>query len=342
MHRSGGQTSQYLADLLMAFQVSVDELDAHFDVGEDETIVEAASAQGIPFPFSCHSGTCGTCKSRLHRGRVRLLEYSKFALTDAERAGGLILACCAIPESDCALSLAAQSPIAARRMTCSVMSISDATHDIKIVRLQANNEPLSFLPGQYADITFGALPSRNYSMANIPENPTLEFHVRLSKQGIVSNYVHSTLSVGEQVELKAPYGSSYLRDKSRSPILAIAGGSGLAPIKSIMDACLNSDVTRDIHCYFGVRTEADLYYTDYLHELARKRLIRFTPVLSEPGGGKTAYREGFLCDVIAADFTALKDFDVYAAGPPLMVDTCLNAVTSLGLPASKYHADAFI
>src|SRR4051794_10013204 len=122
----------------MPFTVTVPALRARFEVGDDETIVEAATAQGIPFPFSCHSGTCGTCKSRLVSGEVTLLDhYSKFTLSDKERHAGLILACCAIPESDCEVAPIPQSPIPGRKLSCTVAGIRDATHDIKILEIEA-------------------------------------------------------------------------------------------------------------------------------------------------------------------------------------------------------------
>lgn len=124
----------------MAYRVVVPQLGA-FVVGEDETIVEAATRQGIAYPFSCHSGTCGTCKSNLIRGEVTMLDYSKFTLRDEERAAGLILACCAIPRTDCEVTpVADSSPIPAQRIQCRVASVDEGTHDIKILRLAPPGE----------------------------------------------------------------------------------------------------------------------------------------------------------------------------------------------------------
>jgi CDP-4-dehydro-6-deoxyglucose reductase/ferredoxin-NAD(P)+ reductase (naphthalene dioxygenase ferredoxin-specific) len=325
----------------MAFRVSVPQLGT-FDVGEDETIVEAATRHGIAFPFSCHSGTCGTCKSKLVSGDVTLLDYSKFTLRDEERAAGLILACCAIPKSDCDVRpVTGATPVSAQHK-CEVASIEHGTHDIKILKLTLLREtPLHFMAGQFADLTFPELPMRSYSMASRPGEPLLEFHVRLTPGGKVSPFVHSHLSVGQTLQFRGPLGSAYLRDDHTGPIIALAGGSGLGPIKSIVDTLVAKRTTAPIHFYFGVRDERDLYYAEHFRELEKRfQNLTFTPVLSEPSCA-TERRTGFLADVIKADFQSFAGFKAYLAGPPVMVETSYAVLESRGLDKADFHADAF-
>jgi naphthalene 1,2-dioxygenase ferredoxin reductase component len=326
----------------MAFRISVPQLGS-FDVGEDETIVEAATRQGIAFPFSCHSGTCGTCKSTLVSGDVTLLDYSKFTLRDEERAAGLILACCAIPKSDCDVTpVTSASPVPAQHTQCEVASIEPGTHDIKILKLTLpQGTPLHFLAGQFADLTFPGLPVRSYSMASRPGQPLLEFHVRLTPGGAVSPFVHSHLAVGQTLEFHGPLGSSYLRDDHIGPIIALAGGSGLGPIKSIVDTLVAKRTTAPIHFYFGVRDERDLYYAEHFQELEKHfQNLKFMPVLSEPSRA-TERRTGFLADVIKADFQSFAGFKAYLAGPPVMVETSYAVLEGRGLAKADFHADAF-
>ena len=327
----------------MPYIVTVPQLAARFSVGNDETIVEAATSQGIAFPFSCQSGTCGTCKSKLIAGKVSLLDYSKFTLTDQERASGMILACCAIPESDCELVLAPQATlIQAKRIVCRIAAIRDATHDIKIVQLAfPGNVPPQFLAGQYGDLSFGDLPKRSYSMASRPDEVLLDFHVRLTPGGAVSTALHQTVAPGDEVTFYGPLGTSYLRDDHQGPVLAIAGGSGLGPVKSIIDTLTRRTDIPPIHFYFGVRDERDLYYAEYFRALERDVAgFRFIPVLSA-SSTPAGYRRGYLADVIAEDFTDLTGFKAYLAGPPIMVETCLEVIQSRGLAAADCHADAF-
>lgn len=178
-------------------------------------------------------------------------------------------------------------------------------------------------------------------MASRPGQPELEFHVRLTPGGKVSPFVHSQVDVGQTVELHGPLGSSYLRDEHGGPIIALAGGSGLAPIKSIIDTLVARQTTALIHFYFGARDECDLYYVDHFQSLERCfPNLKFTPVLSQPSGA-TQRRTGFLADAIKADFQSFAGFKAYLAGPPVMVETSLAVLESRGLHMADFHADAF-
>lgn len=132
-----------------------------------QTVLEAAIEQGVDYPHGCRSGRCGTCKSRLIDGKVYLLEHSRFALTDAEKAQGLIFACHAIPTTDVIVAwLGGDEEIPShphRRLNCRVTAIDDATHDIKDIRLAIDgSDPLTSTAGQYARLTFPCAPSRDY------------------------------------------------------------------------------------------------------------------------------------------------------------------------------------
>jgi CDP-4-dehydro-6-deoxyglucose reductase/ferredoxin-NAD(P)+ reductase (naphthalene dioxygenase ferredoxin-specific) len=175
-------------------------------------------------------------------------------------------------------------------------------------------------------------------MASKPGDLLLQFHVR--RTGLVSQHIHQSVKPGDRVTINAPIGTSYLRDDHKGPILAVAGGSGLGPIKSIIDTLLTRAAPPPIHFYFGVRAERDLYCADEFRELAAQGLLSFIPVLSESLGGATM-RSGFLADAIKADLTALSGFKAYLAGPPIMVETCLAAITAAGLDLTDCHADAF-
>ena len=156
-----------------------------------------------------------------------------------------------------------------------------------------------------------------------------------------SAYVNTELKVGDTVHIDGPHGISYYRVKHTGPIVALAGGSGLAPIKSIVEEALAQGAGQPIHMYFGVRDERDLYLQDHFSDLAaRHPNLSFIPVLSEPGG-KTPHRTGYLADVVAADFADLDGSKVYLAGPPIMVETCVERVHERGTADEDCHADAF-
>lgn len=252
-------------------------------VSPTQTILDAALVAGIPYPHGCRAGRCGACKSRLISGEVELLKHTPFALTDVEKRSGLILACRAQPRTDCDVAWLS-ADIADHRvvdMHLQVATIDDATHDIKIVCLSGADSSFVFSPGQYAELTFPNCPPRNYSMANLPGSDTLEFHVRLMPGGHASTFVAQRLKPGDSVRVRGPYGSAHLRTDHTGPILAIAGGSGLAPIAAIIEAAVKNAMRQPIRVYFGARTERDVYGEDRFRSLAELHQdLTFTPVLS--------------------------------------------------------------
>lgn len=329
----------------MTFTVRVRQFDAPLQVDTGQTILEAALARELPYPHGCRSGNCGACKSELLAGEVEMSPYSEFALSDAEKAGGLILACRAVPWSDCEVKfLDADETVAhpSRRLTCTVVGLDDATHDIRRVRLRIDaGGPFDFSAGQYGSLEFPGLPPRDYSMANRPDEPILEFHIRLMPAGAVTPFVSTRLKAGDTVKVSGPYGTSYLREKHAGPIVALAGGSGLAPIKSIVETAVAHGLKQPIALYLGARAERDLYLDDHFRALAARRAnLTVIPVLSAPDA-PTQRRTGVLAHALRQDFASLDGAKVYLAGPPAMVETCVAAALDLGARRQDCHADAF-
>ena len=329
----------------MTFTVTVRQHAAPITVEAGQTILEAALAQGVPYPHGCRSGNCGACKSVLEAGEVELAPYSDYALTDEERAGGLILACRATPWSDATVAWLETDEVAVhplRQLTCRVGALDDLTHDIKRVRLEIlSGGPFTFSAGQYAALRFADLPPRDYSMANRPDEPTLEFHIRHVSGGASSRYAATTLALGEEVRVEGPYGASFLRGAHTGPILALAGGSGLAPIKSIVETALATGHRQPIQLYLGVRDERDLYLEAHFQALAAKHPnFHFIPVLSEPGA-PTRRRTGFVHAAALQDIGDLDGMKAYIAGPPVMVEAATRELLARGLRRQDIHADAF-
>ncbi|MEM7443312.1 MAG: 2Fe-2S iron-sulfur cluster-binding protein [Pseudomonadota bacterium] len=332
----------------MAFSVTIrqsgetigDPLTVHMG----DTLLATALAAGLPLPHSCQAGNCGSCKVRLVEGEVEMTPFSEYALTDGEREDGLILACRSVPWSDCEIALLNEDEIVVhpqRDLTCTVASISNYTHDIKrvILNIEAGG-PFSFSAGQYASLTFANGLARDYSMANRPEERRLEFHIR-DTGGAVSRHVHDHLRPGDTVRVEGPIGTAHLRDNHDGPVLAIAGGSGLAPIKSIVETALANGATQPIHLFFGARQERDLYLQEQFRALERRHPnLRFTPVLSEPDG-PTDRPVGYVGDVATEQVADLSDLRAYLAGPPVMVESTTALLTERGLAAERIHADAF-
>jgi len=328
----------------MSFKVRIAQADRVIEVPTGGTILEAALDAGVGYPFGCQSGNCGACKSHLVTCDVTMEGYSEFALSDEEKARGLILACRSVPWEDCEVAWLEEDDLIVkprRVLACKVVGLDDATHDIKRVRLAiVSGGPFDFSAGQFASVTFEGCPPRDYSMANVPGDPVLEFHVRRTQGGATSAHVAEKLKIGDAVRVEGPFGASYLREAHRGPIIAVAGGSGMAPLKSIVERAIQKEMPQHIYFYFGVRTEHDLYLHDHFAALAEKHPhLHFTAVLSD-GDGK-GRRTGLVHEAVAADFDEFDGCKAYLAGPPVMVEAATKLLEQRGMRRIDVHADAF-
>lgn len=330
----------------MTSRVEIRQAGRAIEVPEGRTILEVALEQGISYPHGCRSGRCGSCKSRMVLGEVDLLNHTRFALSDKEKEQGLILACRAVPKTDAIVTWLGGDEEArnhaARRLLCRVTAIEDATHDIKQIRLvPEDGQHLAFAAGQYARVTFPGAPTRDYSMANRPGEHELEFHIRRVAGGAATTHIHESVRIGDETIVEGPFGSSYLREKHAGSILCVAGGSGLAPIKSIVETALANGMRQLIHVYLGVRSERDLYLIDHFRYLEGQHSnLAFHPVLSAPTA-ETNLPTGLVSDALARTLRDFGGWKAYVAGPPKMVEATATVVTASGLRAEDLHADVF-
>ena len=329
----------------MAYSVALPQANARVHVDDGNSILDAALSCDIPYPFGCRSGMCGSCKSTLISGRVDVRGHQEFALTEEEQRQGLVLACCAYPLSDCELVwLDPDEPASFDFRECEgrVAEVRRVTHDIAVVQVALDAAaPLEFAAGQYASVSFGFLPTRHYSFANVPGSPLLEFHVRAVPGGQVSTSVYAELSPGSRVRVSGPLGAAYLRRSHTGPAIFCAGGTGLAPVLSMLRQQALDGATRPMQLFFGVRAEQDLYAIDQLNELAHALpQLEITPVLSE-ADGSIGRRTGFLADAVRADVGDCSSSKAYLCGPPIMVETCRRALFEKNLGPQHCHVDAF-
>ena len=323
-----------------------------------ETLLDALLRHGVGFAYSCQAGNCGTCKCEYVSGELLELEYSEHALSAGERERGIILACRSQVWSDVQIRrLSAEEFVMhpSRVMQCRVVDLSFATHDVLRLRLAIESGgPFTFSAGQFAKLQFAFAPDtpRDYSMANRPDEPVLEFHIRCIAGG-VSGHIPSRLRPGDLVRVSGPFGTSYLREEQAGPIIAIAGGTGLAPVRSIVATALDKALGRPLHVYFGVRSERDVYAEaelrawQALHTNLEVHIVLSDDAAANAGqstaasGGERRRRYGFVTDAVRADFPHFQGFQAYLAGPPAMVDAATELLSAGGLPARDIHADAF-
>ena len=331
----------------MAHRVRITQFERDIEVETGETILGAALEAGLDYPFMCQQGQCGSCRSFLLEGEVDLGNiYNPMVLTDAERARGFILACQARPRGDCVVSIAEFGGVVShpvRTLDCVVVARVPAAPDIVILRLEPmGGGTLIFSAGQYATLTFPGLPPTDYSMANRPDETVLEFHIQRLPGGRVSEHVTTRIAVGDRVAARGPFGTAYLREEHLGPILLAAGGTGLAPLQSIVTTALAMGLTQRLHLYIGAREPAGLYREEWLRDLAaRHRNLILIPAVSE-AGGDARRRHGNVSDLIAADFSDLGAFQAYIAGPPAHCDAVRRVCLTRALPAEACFIDPFI
>lgn len=228
-----------------------------------------------------------------------------------------------------------------RILDCRVVTLQRATHEISILHLEPETAgAFRFEAGQYASLKFGDRPARDYSMANRPDEPILEFHIRDTGSGGASGYVASTLRPGENVKLAGPFGAMRLRKDHPGPMLCVAGGSGLAPMKAIVETALATGWRQPIHLYFGVRDARDLYLTGHFDALAGcARNFRFVAAVAHEAPADR--RRGTVAEAIAEDLGGMDSVVAYLAGPPTMIEEVRALLLARGLAAADILADPF-
>lgn len=323
--------------------ITLPQLGRRIPISAEQTILQAALEAGVAYPHGCRSGRCGSCKSRLISGDVELGKHSPFALTDEDRAAGLILACRSVPTNDVTVEWLDEAYVARLAVTqdAEVTAIERMTHDIIALRLRLSDRAaFRFAAGQYLTLTVPGAPPRQYSMANRPKEELIELHVRAVPDGKTSGRIHAALKPGDTVHIEGPAGAAHLREAHTGPIVALAGGSGLAPIKSIVETALHAGMDQPIHVYFGARAEHDLYLVEHFRALERRfSNLTFVPVLSLTA--TDGRRSGYVSDALGEDHRDLAGAKAYVAGPPAMVDAAMAILGARGVPTSDIHADVF-
>jgi propane monooxygenase reductase subunit len=322
------------------------------EVAEDETVLEAAFRQGVMLMHGCKEGQCAACKSFLIEGEVDLERYSTFALADYEEEEGYTLLCRAHAFTDLEVELlhfdeeALKSGVPIQTAKTEVTAIEPLTDDIRLLSLKLVDPPeMLFNAGQYVDITIpGTETKRAFSMANTPtSDKQLDFMIKVYPGGRFSGLLEEGLSVGDELQIKGPYGVFILREHSDADIVFIGGGAGMAPIWSLLNSMHERNIDRKVTYYYGARTGKDLFYLEELEELAtRLPRFEFVPALSEPEDDDDWDGEtGLITDVVERLEGDLDDHEAYLCGPPPMIDAALPVLQAKGCGEARIFYDKF-
>lgn len=332
----------------MSYQVTIQPSGKQYTVPEGNTVLNAAIDAGINLPYGCRNGACGACKGKVLKGEVVHGEHQANALTDAEQAAGMALFCCALPQSDLEIEcreIAGLNGIRPRIMPVRVQSKEKRSHDVMVMSLKLpSNERMQFMAGQYIEFLLKEGKRRAFSLANAPHaDAELELHLRLVPGGTFTEYVFNEMPEKAILRLEGPFGTFYLREESDKPIIFVAGGTGFAPIKGIIEHMLHTGIHRPIALYWGARAKEDLYMVDLAAQWAAEHAhIKFIPVLSEPHADDAWQgRTGLVHQAVLDDYADLSPYQVYCCGAPVMVETAHATFQEKGLPADEFFSDAF-
>lgn len=330
-------------------QILIQSSNHQFEARPSQTIIEAAIVAGVNLPYGCRNGTCGTCKGEIISGEVDYGDYAPSALTDAEKSAGKALFCCTRALSDLVIDCREihANVIPPRIMPARVERKEQLSHDVMALFLKLpSNEHLQFKAGQYLEFLLKDGKRRAFSIANAPHVDNLiELHLRLIPGGQFTAYVFNEMPEKAILRIEAPFGSFYLREDSQKPMIMVAGGTGFAPIKGIIEHMLHHNIQREITLYWGARAKEDLYQpalpeawaTQYPH-------IKFIPVLSDAQPeDHWQGRTGFVHQAVLDDFanTGLADYEVYCCGAPAMVEVAHASFLQAGLAEDAFLSDAF-
>ena len=339
------------------FNAQINSATASFVVPAGDNLLNAALNSGLAWPHNCRVGSCGTCRCRLVSGQIKPLNDFSYVLDEDELDQGMILACQTRLRSDIEVDITLDESalsLAIPETAAGVIShTKPLTHDILEVRIELDNALPAYVAGQYAEVTVAGIDQpRSYSYACAPsrEEPNqLTFFVRHIPGGAMSGWLHSENRVGQKVSVSGPHGTFYLREAD-TPILCIAGGSGLAPIKALLEQLTDESTTRQVTVLFGARTQKDLYCLEDMKQFcaANPDRISFVPVLShEAGTSDWNGLRGLVTEFIATDSNAVQSHDLansqaYMCGPPPMIDSAIDVLTKSGMAQNQIFFDKFL
>ncbi|HYD57108.1 MAG TPA: 2Fe-2S iron-sulfur cluster-binding protein [Burkholderiales bacterium] len=303
--------------------------DIEFNCAEGQSILDAALEAGWEMPYSCRRGACESCRAPVVAGEF----------TGPTAFGGDALLCQAHPRSDLEIApreIRRLDPSARKLVKAKVYRLERPAADVAVLQLRfPAGVRVKFRAGQYLEVLLADGSRRAFSMANPPQQSDgALLHVRILPGGAFSDQALGALKSGDTIEVELPFGDFHLRESDK-PAILLAGGTGFAPMKAIVEDAMKRNLGRELALYWGARTRTGLY----AEALVRKWPLKFVPVLSEEAWeGRT----GLVHAAVLQDFPSLAGYEVYACGAPAMIDAARRAfVTERALPPSAFYCDPF-
>ena len=331
------------------FQVKNSSTGLMFNVNEGESILTAALRQSVMLPYSCKNGTCGSCKGAVESGEVHYPFNPPLALSREEIGEGYALLCQAEPIEDLVIrvrEIEAVRDIQVRKMPARVIEKTLLTPGIMRIKIKLPNaQRLQFLAGQYIDILLADGKRRAFSIASAPHfEDVIDLHIRHIDGGGFTGWVFEEMKVRDILRLEGPLGTFFIRnDKIDRPMILMGGGTGFAPLKSMVEDLLAHHDTRPLHLFWGVRNHAELYMHEQAQQWAQQNEnIQYSFALSEPEDqNQVSAFTGFVHEAVLQQYPDLSAHDIYMSGPPAMIDAGRSAFLAHSAEKRRIFFDSF-
>jgi CDP-4-dehydro-6-deoxyglucose reductase len=314
-----------------------------FETAAEESLLSAALRQNIVLDYSCRIGRCSSCKGRVRSGETAAVS-EELGLSSEELAQGWILTCVRQARSDLELDIDDLGGVELpppKTLPCRIRELERISADVirVVLRLPPTNT-FKFLPGQYIEVIGENGTRRSYSIANAPRGDgQIELHIREVPEGVMSGYWFQRAKPNDLLRIHGPLGTSFLRDQNGKDLILLATGTGIAPVKAILEGMASlpaNQQAKSVSVYWGGRHAEDLYWAPPGNEIAR-----FVPVLSRSGPDWAGAR-GYVQDVLLSDRPNLSNALLYACGSDTMIRAARASLVAAGLPEKAFRSDAFV
>lgn len=327
----------------MNFNVKNKRTQSSFEVDEEQYVLSAALHAGLALPHSCRTGNCGSCKALLLSGEIIHDAFDDSALSESQQQSGFVLLCRCRAKSNLEINIEEFSDLlsAARYWPARISILRPVCHDVMLMRvLLAPGKAFNCSAGQYMDFVLPDSKLRSYSIAGI-DGRHIDFYIRRVDDGQFSARVFHEYRVGDIVRLYGPLGTFFIRKENTQPIIMLAGGTGIAPIKSMLEQISIEARALPTRLYWGVQTLEDVFLKYWLEKFAgNNSWFEYTIVLSRADEFYPS-RKGFVHQAVLEDHNTLEPYQLYASGPPAMIKAAQSSFVNAGLDPEKLYFDSF-
>ncbi|PNH80590.1 FAD-binding oxidoreductase [Vibrio diazotrophicus] len=301
----------------------------------DSNLLDDAISENIVLEHSCKTGDCGMCRAEVLSGQVQN-EHGQIV------EQGSILACQSKAMSDLVLKANYYPQLAGikiQTVPCKVSRIHRVTDDILVLNYRfPPTAAFEYLSGQYVDLSFNGV-KRSYSIANACKtSKEIELHIRKVPHGQMSKLLFSSVAENQLMRLEGPKGTFFVRD-GNNPLIFLATGTGIAPVKAMVESLIQSNDSRPIHIYWGMQYQTEIYCDELINYSNQYQHIHFTSVLSREHNSQS--KHGYVQNAVLDDFNSLSDTEVYACGSTKMIEQAKALFIESGLSSENFHSDAF-